>query len=186
MDISIHPNLSPFNVPIDDFLRTRFENDRLELTAIMIFGDYSYAISPTHTQLKPEVEKPEGFHGMTILGAVEYGLKEKAHLTMSHVLAFLGSNSSDGVQRLFFLVKVEETQSSVEEIPSSSEPTLSVGENPLREGSQDDSAEVFDIVSWEKEELEQLIDTKSCFTADTDGLLSALRRAFAVIPFLSS
>jgi hypothetical protein len=47
---------------------------------------------------------------MTIIDALGFGVKKETGLTVSHVLAFRGSESSNQVQRLYFLVTVHEPQ----------------------------------------------------------------------------
>jgi hypothetical protein len=110
--ILIPEELFPFNDSARLFASTRFENIRFDFSAVIIFGDTACVIRRAHTEMRRAPEKlPESSCcDMTIIDALGFGVKKETGLTVSHVLAFLGSDSSNQVQRLYFLVTVHEPQ----------------------------------------------------------------------------
>ena len=110
MTILIPKKLFPFNISARLFANTRFENNRFDFSAVIIFGDIACVIRRAHTEMRRAPEKlfENRCCDMTIIDALGFGVKRETGLTVSHVLAFLGSDSSNQVQRLYFLVTVHE------------------------------------------------------------------------------
>ena len=110
MTILITEELFPFNISAKRFAGNRFENNRFDFSAVIIFGNTACVITRAHTVMRRAPEKllEDSYCDMTIIDALGCGVKEETDLTVSHVLGFLGSDSSDQVQRLYFLVRVLE------------------------------------------------------------------------------